>query len=96
MLSGLYGVIRPLELIQPYRLEIGARLENNTKGKSLYEFWSGEISTILNENETDIIINLTSNEYSKGIDQRALNAKIISVVFKEFKNNAYKIIWYLC
>ncbi|MBW5291239.1 MAG: UPF0246 protein YaaA [Candidatus Ruthia sp. Asou_11_S2] len=91
MLSGLYGVIRPLDLIQPYRLEMGTRLEN-PKGKNLYEFWGDEISTILNEDETDTIINLASNEYFKGIDQTALNAKIINIAFKEFKNDTYKII----
>ncbi|BBB23311.1 conserved hypothetical protein [Abyssogena phaseoliformis symbiont OG214] len=91
MLSGLYGVIRPLDLIQPYRLEMGIRLEN-AKGKNLYEFWGDEISTILNEDEADTIINLASNEYFKGIDQKALNAKIINIAFKEFKNDTYKII----
>ncbi len=91
MLSGLYGVIRPLDLIQPYRLEMGTRLES-TKGKNLYEFWGDEISTILNEDEADTIINLASNEYFKGIDQTALNAKIINIAFKEFKNDTYKII----
>ncbi len=91
MLSGLYGVIRPLDLIQPYRLEMGTRLEN-TKGKNLYEFWGDEISTILNEDEADTIINLASNEYFKGIDQTVLNAKIINIACKEFKNDTYKII----
>ncbi len=91
MLSGLYGVIRPLDLIQPYRLEMGTRLEN-AKGKNLYEFWGNEISTILNEDEANTIINLASNEYFKGIDQKTLNAKIINIAFKEFKNNTYKII----
>ncbi|QKQ24515.1 peroxide stress protein YaaA [Candidatus Ruthia endofausta] len=91
MLSGLYGVIRPLDLIQPYRLEMGTRLEN-AKGKNLYEFWGNEISTILNEDEADTIINLASNEYFKGIDQKTLNAKIINIAFKEFKNDIYKII----
>ncbi|SMN13770.1 UPF0246 protein YaaA [Bathymodiolus heckerae thiotrophic gill symbiont] len=91
MLSGLYGVIRPLDLIAPYRLEMGTRLEN-AKGKNLYEFWGNQIAQILNEDESEVIINLASNEYFKGIDKKALNAKIINIVFKEFKNNSYKII----
>ena len=91
MLSGLYGVIRPLDLIQPYRLEMGTRLEND-KGKNLYEFWRDKISQILNEDESSVIINLASNEYFKGIDKKSLNAKIINIAFKEFKGDTYKII----
>ncbi|MDC9715487.1 MAG: peroxide stress protein YaaA [Gammaproteobacteria bacterium] len=91
MLSGLYGVIRPLDLIAPYRLEMGTRLEN-AEGKNLYEFWGDKISQILNEDEPEVIINLASNEYFKGIDKEALNAKIITIAFKEFKNDSYKII----
>ena len=91
MLSGLYGVIRPLDLIQPYRLEMGTRLEND-KGKNLYEFWSDKISQILNEDESSVIINLASNEYFKGIDKKSLNAKIINIAFKELKGDTYKII----
>ncbi|CAB5498971.1 peroxide stress protein YaaA [Bathymodiolus azoricus thioautotrophic gill symbiont] len=91
MLSGLYGVIRPLDLIAPYRLEMGTRLAND-KGKNLYEFWGDDISQVLNKDESEVIINLASNEYFKGIDKKALNAKIINIVFKEFKNNAYKVI----
>ena len=91
MLSGLYGVIRPLDLIAPYRLEMGTKL-TNTKGKNLYEFWGDDISTVLNEDETDTIINLASNEYFKGINQKALKAKIINIAFKENKKGAYKVI----
>ena len=91
MLSGLYGVIRPLDLIQPYRLEMGTRLEND-KGKNLYKFWSDKISQILNEDESSVIINLASNEYFKGIDKKSLNAKIINIAFKELKGDTYKII----
>ncbi|SMN16026.1 UPF0246 protein YaaA [uncultured Candidatus Thioglobus sp.] len=91
MLSGLYGVIRPLDLIAPYRLEMGTRLEN-PKGKNLYEFWGDKISKVLNEDEPEVIINLASNEYFKGIDQKALKAKIINIAFKEFKGDKYKII----
>ncbi|NYT26983.1 MAG: peroxide stress protein YaaA [Candidatus Thiodubiliella endoseptemdiera] len=91
MLSGLYGVVRPLDLIAPYRLEMGTRLVN-PKGKNLYEFWGDKISKILNEDESEVIINLASNEYFKGIDKKSLNAKIINIAFKERKNDQYKII----
>ncbi|HIB27920.1 MAG TPA: peroxide stress protein YaaA [Candidatus Thioglobus sp.] len=91
MLSGLYGVVRPLDLIEPYRLEMGTRLEN-ANGKNLYEFWGDKISNILNDDEQEVIINLASNEYFKGIDKKSLNAKIINIAFKEFKGDKYKII----
>jgi uncharacterized protein len=91
MLSGLYGVVRPLDLIAPYRLEMGTKLAN-PKGKNLYEFWGSKISELLNEDESEVIINLASNEYFKGIDQKALKAQIINIVFKEFKGDKYKII----
>ena len=91
MLSGLYGVIRPLDLIQPYRLEMGTKLKNS-QGKNLYEFWGDQISQVLNEDESEVIINLASNEYFKGIDKKSINAKIINIAFKELKNDTYKII----
>ncbi len=91
MLSGLYGVIRPLDLIQPYRLEMGTKLKNS-QGKNLYEFWGDQISQALNEDESEVIINLASNEYFKGIDKKSINAKIINIAFKELKNDTYKII----
>ncbi len=91
MLSGLYGVVRPLDLIAPYRLEMSTKL-NSPKGKNLYEFWGDKISQVLNEDESKIIINLASNEYFKGINQKTLKAKIINIVFKEFKGDKYKII----
>ncbi len=91
MLSGLYGVVRPLDLIQPYRLEMGTKL-SNAKGPNLYEYWGAEISNVLNEDEPDLIINLASNEYFKAIDKNALNANILDIVFKEKKGETYKII----
>jgi cytoplasmic iron level regulating protein YaaA (DUF328/UPF0246 family) len=91
MLSGLYGVIRPLDLIQPYRLEMGTKLKNS-QGKNLYEFWGDQISQVLNVDESEVIINLASNEYFKGIDKKSINAKIINIAFKELKNDTYKII----
>ncbi|WP_428086569.1 peroxide stress protein YaaA [Candidatus Thioglobus sp.] len=91
MLSGLYGVIRPLDLIAPYRLEMGTKLAN-PKGKNLYQFWGDKISQVLNEDEPKVIINLASNEYFKAVDQKALKARIINIAFKELKNDQYKII----
>ena len=91
ILSGLYGVIRPLDLIVPYRLEMGVRLANN-KGKNLYEFWGDSISRVLNADESEVIINLASNEYFKGIHKKSLNTNIINIVFKELKKDTYKII----
>ena len=91
MLSGLYGVVRPLDLIQPYRLEMGTKL-SNAKGPNLYDYWGSEISNVLNEDESDLIINLASNEYFKSIDKNTLNANILDIVFKEKKGEAYKVI----
>ena len=91
MLSGLYGVVRPLDLIQPYRLEMGTKL-NNAKGRDLYDYWGSEISSVLNDDEPDLIINLASNEYFKAIDKKTLNANILDIVFKEKKGDSYKVI----
>jgi len=91
MLSGLYGVIRPLDLIQPYRLEMGTKLSNE-KGSDLYDYWGSDISSVLNEDEPDLIVNLASNEYSKAIDKKTLNADILDIVFKEKKGDNYKVI----
>ncbi len=91
MLSGLYGVVRPLDLIQPYRLEMGTKL-SNAKGLNLYDYWGSEISNVLNEDEPDLIINLASNEYFKAIDKNTLKANILDIVFKEKKGETYKVI----
>ena len=91
MLSGLFGVIRPLDLIQPYRLEMGTKL-SNAKGGDLYDYWGSDISSVLNEDESDLIVNLASNEYSKAIDKKTLNANILDIVFKEKKGDNYKVI----
>ena len=91
MLSGLYGVVRPLGLIQPYRLEMGTKLANN-KGKNLYEFWGTGVSEVLNDDERELIVNLASNEYFKSIDQKSLKANILNIAFKEKKGDVYKII----
>ena len=91
MLSGLYGVLRPLDLIQPYRLEMGTKL-GNAQGKNLYDYWGSNISEVLNEDEEKLIVNLASNEYFKAIDKNILKAQILDIVFKEKKNDTYKVI----
>lgn len=96
ILSGLYGLLRPLDIIQPYRLEMGTKLKVSNK-KNLYEFWQNEITKQvlkdMSEAKTDILVNLASNEYFKSINTKDLNDKtIISPVFKDYKNGTYKII----
>jgi cytoplasmic iron level regulating protein YaaA (DUF328/UPF0246 family) len=91
ILSGLYGVLRPLDLIQPYRLEMGTKLPIG-KSKNLYEFWGNAISENLNSIEQNYIINLASNEYFKAVNKKVLNAQIIDIDFKEYKNGTYKTI----
>lgn len=95
ILSGLYGVLRPLDLMQPYRLEMGTRLQNS-RGKNLYEFWGSEIAQYLNERLADqpsrIVINLASEEYFKAVDLKALDARVVQCVFQDYKNGVYKII----
>tara|TARA_B100000945_G_C20419356_1_gene616925 strand:+ start:374 stop:1168 length:795 start_codon:yes stop_codon:yes gene_type:complete len=91
ILSGLYGVLRPLDLIQPYRLEMGTKLNNN-HGNNLYDFWGTGISKTLNKDEEELIVNLASNEYTKAIKKNVLKAQILNISFKEKKNGTYKII----
>lgn len=95
ILSGLYGVLKPLDLIQPYRLEMGTKLENK-KGANLYEFWGEQltdnINTQLKKTKSQFLLNLASNEYFKSLDKGAINAEIITPVFKDLKNGKYKII----
>lgn len=95
ILSGLYGMLKPLDLIQAYRLEMGTRLNISNKG-SLYEFWSKHITSELNNNlentNSKFLLNLASNEYSKSIDMKSLNAEVITPVFKDWKNDQFKII----
>ena len=95
MLSGLYGVLRPLDLMQPYRLEMGIRLENS-KGKDLYQFWGETITHTLNDaiaaQGDDIVVNLASDEYFKAVKPQKLNAQIIKPVFLDEKNGKFKVI----
>lgn len=93
ILSGLYGVLRPLDLMQPYRLEMGSKLTAKRK-KNLYEFWGNRITDKLNSlsNTDGTFINLASNEYFKSIKKNDLNGKIITCHFKEYRNGSYKAI----
>lgn len=91
ILSGLYGILKPLDLMQPYRLEMGTKFENE-RGKNLYDFWKKSLTSYLNEEEGDLIINLASEEYFKAIDKKETKAKIINIDFKENKDGKYKII----
>ena len=95
MLSGLYGLLRPLDLMQPYRLEMGTKLAN-ARGKDLYAFWGTRISEWLNEalaeQGDDLLLNLASTEYFSAVKRSALKAQIIDTEFKDLKNGQYKII----
>jgi cytoplasmic iron level regulating protein YaaA (DUF328/UPF0246 family) len=95
ILSGLYGVLRPLDLLQPYRLEMGTPLANRL-GKDLYAFWRTRIAAHLNErlaaDRTPVVINLASQEYFKAVDTSALKARVVECVFEEWKGDRYKII----
>ncbi|UYG08102.1 peroxide stress protein YaaA [Halomonas sp. M4R1S46] len=95
ILSGLYGLLRPLDLIQPYRLEMGTKLANPA-GKDLYAYWKEELTTALDRAVADsgspVLVNLASNEYFKAIDAKRLQARVVTPVFKDEKNGQYKII----
>lgn len=93
ILSGLYGLLKPLDLIQPYRLEMGTKLQTD-KGKTLYDFWGAQITDALN---TDLdantpLINLASGEYFKAVQPPQLKGKVLNIAFKENKNGTYKVI----
>ncbi|MCG7877141.1 MAG: peroxide stress protein YaaA [Candidatus Thiodiazotropha taylori] len=95
ILSGLYGVLRPLDLMQPYRLEMGTKLPNE-RGKDLYAFWGEQITQAINKDlkaqGDDILINLASNEYFKSIKPKLIQGRIITPHFKEKKSGAYRMI----
>jgi cytoplasmic iron level regulating protein YaaA (DUF328/UPF0246 family) len=96
ILSGLYGMLKPLDLMYPYRLEMGTKLKITNKTTNLYQYWGTKIAQKLNEElatETNpVLVNLASNESFKAIDQKTLKAKVITPVFKEFKNGKYSIV----
>ncbi|GAA0878880.1 peroxide stress protein YaaA [Algoriphagus jejuensis] len=92
ILSGLYGLLKPLDLIQPYRLEMGTRLETK-KGKNLYEYWDKKIAKAINEAAAGRpIVNLASQEYFKAVDLKTLKTPVVNIHFKEFKNESYQTI----
>ncbi len=95
MLSGLYGLLRPLDLMQPYRLEMGSKLDTSF-GKNLYEFWDMQITDAINKQlkaiNSDTLINLASNEYFKAVKPKKIKGTIITPVFKDYKNGEYKMI----
>ena len=95
ILSGLYGLLRPLDLMQAYRLEMGTKLAN-PEGKGLYAFWDDRITYMLNkaleEQGDNVLINLASNEYFKAVKKKSLDGMIITPTFKDCKNGQYKII----
>lgn len=95
MLSGLYGLLKPLDLMQPYRLEMGTKLVNR-RGTNLYQFWgtiiTDKLNQALSEQGDDVLVNLASNEYFKAVKPKSLEAKVITPVFKDCKNGTYKVI----
>jgi uncharacterized protein len=95
ILSGLYGVLRPLDLMQPYRLEMGTRLVT-PRGKDLYAYWDGKVTetlnTLLSEQGSKVLVNLASEEYFRVVKPRLLDADIITPVFEDWKNGKYKVI----
>lgn len=95
MLSGLYGALRPLDRMQPYRLEMGTRLAN-PQGNNLYQFWGSRIAALINArlyHETQpVVINLASQEYFKSVDLKHLQAKVVECVFEDYKGGHYKVI----
>ncbi len=91
ILSGLYGILKPLDLMQPYRLEMGTKLAGKW-GKNLYEFWGQQLADNLNKQATDILVNLASQEYFKSVDNAALKKPVLEIAFKEQKGNDYKIV----
>ena len=95
ILSGLYGILKPLDLMQAYRLEMGIKFKN-TSGKNLYEFWGDtlnqSIAKELDKSDSQFLINLASNEYFKAVKAKSLSYQIVTPVFKDFKNGQYKII----
>jgi cytoplasmic iron level regulating protein YaaA (DUF328/UPF0246 family) len=95
ILSGLYGVLRPLDLMQPYRLEMGLNFANRG-GKNLYEFWGSDVSDSINsalrKSGTPILVNLASNEYFRAVQAKRLEGEVITPIFKDLKNGKYKVI----
>ena len=95
ILSGLYGVLRPLDLMQPYRLEMGTKLPNPS-GKNLYDHWKGVVAPYLNEclaeDKDPVIVNLASEEYFKSVDLKVLKARVVQCVFEDQKGSVWKVV----
>ncbi len=92
ILSGLYGLLKPLDLIQPYRLEMGTPLKTK-KGSNLYQYWGNKISKALNEvGQGKTLVNLASQEYFKAVDQKTLKSPVITIHFKEHKDGKYQVV----
>jgi len=95
ILSGLYGALKPLDLMQAYRLEMGTDLDNE-RGKNLYAFWGDKVTRQINEDlaaqKDDVLVNLASNEYFKVLDKKLLDASVVTPVFKDYSNGKYKVI----
>ena len=95
ILSGLYGLLKPLDLMYPYRLEMGTKMKNN-RGNNLYEFWGSKVTELVNElamdNRSKAIVNLASVEYFSVLKTDQINLPIINPVFKDYKNGQYKIV----
>lgn len=95
ILSGLYGLLRPLDLMQPYRLEMGLKFANRG-GANLYEFWGDDITDALNrqigKSGSRVLVNLASNEYFKAVRARALDAEVVTPVFRDLKHGKYRVI----
>lgn len=94
ILSGLYGILRPMDLLVPYRLEMGTKWEINSKSKNLYAFWGDKLTAFLNDEltEGEVVVNLASTEYAKVIQPKKLAARMITPIFKEYKNGSYKTV----
>ncbi|MFK7863429.1 MAG: peroxide stress protein YaaA [Pseudohongiellaceae bacterium] len=95
ILSGLYGLLKPLDLIQPYRLEMGSKFANE-RGKNLYEFWGSKLTDQINEElspqKSKLLVNLASNEYFSAIKPKQIEADIVTPVFKDYSNGKFKVI----
>jgi len=94
MLSGLYGILKPLDLMQPYRLEMGTKFENR-RGKDLYAFWGNRITDEINRllaKDDGVLVNLASNEYFRSVKTKNLEGRLVTPQFRDFKNGQYKII----
>ena len=98
ILSGLYGVLRPLDRMQPYRLEMGTRLATD-RGDTLYQLWGARLSDYLNQrlaaDASPVVVNLASQEYAKAVDRKALKARVIDCVFEDYKGGQHKVISFL-